>query len=158
LPVTFCYIDAGQASVAGCRHHLKVYEQLLSNLADFQFFYLSSSTINFAAAERCFARFLGVLRHNRSGELIRYFRLRARRDQEQNGGPSHDEIEWLDQASRRFDSRETERLYVGWRTGEVSQDVVLRQLAAILGPRCVAFRKCLVSRGQAMAKGNGRKR
>jgi hypothetical protein len=36
-PVTFCYVDAGEASVAGFRRHLKVYDQLLSNLADFQF-------------------------------------------------------------------------------------------------------------------------
>jgi hypothetical protein len=154
-PVTFCYVDAGEASVAGFRHHLKVYEHLLSNLADFQFFYLSNSTTNFAAAERCFARFSGVLRDDRSGELIRYFRLRARRDQELNGSLSRDEIVGLDQASRRFNSREAERLYVGWLTGEVSEDALQRQLAAILGARCVAFSQRLVSRGQATAKGNG---
>ena len=39
--VTFCYVDPGEASVAGFRHHLKIYEQLLSNLADFQYFYCS---------------------------------------------------------------------------------------------------------------------
>jgi hypothetical protein len=155
-PVTFCYVDAGEASVAGFRHHLKVYEHLLSNLADCQFFYLSNSTINFAAAERSFSRFSGVLRDDRSGELSRYFRLRGRRDQEQNGSLSHDEIVWLDQASSRFDSRETERLYVGWLTGEVSEDALPRQLAATLGPRCVAFSQRLVSRGRATAKGNGR--
>jgi hypothetical protein len=37
--VTFFYVDAGEASVAGLRHHLKVYKRLLSNLAGFQFFY-----------------------------------------------------------------------------------------------------------------------
>jgi hypothetical protein len=155
-PVTFCYVDAGEASVAGFRHHLKAYEQLLSNLADFQFFYLSNSTTNFAAAERYFARFSGVLRDDRSGELIRHFRMRARRDQEQNGSLSQDEIVWLDQASRRFDSRETERLYVGWLTGEMSEGARPRQLAGTLGPRWVAFSQRLVARGQATAKRNGR--
>jgi hypothetical protein len=138
-------VDAGVAGVAGFRHRLKVYERLLSNLADF------------AAAERCFERFSGVLRDDRSGELIRYFRLRSRPDQEQNGSLSHDEIAWLDQANRRFDSTETERLHVGWLTGEVSEYELLRQLAATPSPRCIAFSQRLVSRGQVTANGNGRR-
>jgi hypothetical protein len=156
LPVTFCYVDAGEASVAGFRHHLKVYEQLLSNLADFRFLYLSNSAINFAAAERCFARFSGVLRDERSGELTRYFRLRAQRDQGQNGSLARDEIARLGPASHRYDSSETERIYVGWLTGEVSEDELPKQLAATVGPRCIAFSQRLVSRGQATAKGNVR--
>jgi hypothetical protein len=54
------------------------------------------------------------------------------------------------------DSRETKRLYVGWLTGEVSEDALPRQLTGTLGPRCVAFSQRLVSRGQATAQGNGR--
>jgi hypothetical protein len=85
-----------------------------------------------------------------------YLRLRARRDQEQNGSLSHDEIAWLEQASRRFESGETERLYVSWLTGEVSEDALPRQLAATLGPRCVAFSQRLVSCSQTTAEGNRR--
>ncbi len=75
-PVTFCYVDVGEATVAGFRHHLEAYKQLLSSLSAFQFFYLSNTTINFSAAERCFGAFSSALGDDSSAELVPYFTIR----------------------------------------------------------------------------------
>ncbi len=147
-PLTFCYVDVGEASVAGFRHHLEAYKPLLSSLSAFQFLYLSNTTINFAAAERCFGAFSSALGDDSSAELVPYFTLRARRDREHEGSLSSDEIEWLDQASRRLGSQDTERLYAAWCAGEVAGDSSAKNLTAIPRTRRIRFKLCLVPRGQ----------
>jgi hypothetical protein len=121
-PITLCYVDLLEASVAGFRHHLEVYKPLLSDLIEFRFLYVSKSTINFEVAERCFETVTSAVGGRSTTELFRYSTLRDRRDKGQNGSLSNDEITWLDQASRRFDSQKTECLYTAWRARKVADE------------------------------------
>jgi len=147
--VNLSYVDAGEPSTAGFTHHLKAYKQLLANLADFHFLYLSNSAVNFPAAERAFGGFARrALTDDPSADLLRYFTLRARWDKKQYGGFSNDEIEWLNEANGRFRGSETERLYAAWRSGELAGRALPAQMPAARPPRRFRFTPCLVPRGQ----------
>jgi hypothetical protein len=143
LSVALTYIDPMDAGVARFKHHLETYEPFLSKLCDFRFLYLSKSTMNFAAAERCFGTFSSALRYDPTTELIRYLKMRARHDGERSDSLSVDEMEWLGHARRRFDGEQVERLYAAWRAGEVAET---ETLAAVPGIRRIRFQPCLVPR------------
>lgn len=120
-PLTLCYVDAGDASIARFARHLGAYQRLLANLIHFRFLYVSNSAVNFAAAERIFGAFANrALRDDPSAELIHYFTLRDRWDNKQYGKFSPEDLEWLHNANFRLRSPGTERLYSEWRTGEIS--------------------------------------
>jgi hypothetical protein len=151
-PVTLSYVDAGERSIARFVRHLNAYKQLLANLANFDFLYLSNSTMNFPAAERAFGAFASrALRDDPSAELLRYFTLRDRWDKKQYGGFSNDEIEWLNEANSRFRSQETERLYAAWCSGELADDALATHLAGTRPPRRFRFSPSLVSIGHRTA-------
>jgi hypothetical protein len=147
-PVTLSYVDAGAASLAGFRHHLDAYKPLLSSLPEFHFLYLSDSTVHFAGAQRCFAAFANrTLRDNPSAEILRYFRLRAAWDQKQYGQFSNEAIEWLNQATARFDGDDTERLYGAWSAGDLTDDGLASRLGDNHTPRHFRFAAYLVANG-----------
>jgi len=151
--VNLSYVDAGEPSTAGFTHHLKTYKQLLVNLADFQFLYLSNSAVNFPAAERAFGAFATrALTDDPSADLLRYFTLRARWDKKQYGSFSNDEIEWLNDANGRFRGSEIERLYAAWRSGELAGHALRAPMPATRPPRRFRFTPCLVPRGQGTLK------
>lgn len=121
----FSYVEAGEGSLTGFRHHLNTYQQLLAKLAGFRFLYVSDSAVHLKAAERCFAAFTShALRDGSSGELLRYFKLRAAWDQKQYASLSNEELEWLNQANARLAGQETERLYADWCAGRLEPAVL----------------------------------
>ena len=151
--LTFSYVDAGQASIAGFAHHLNSYKRLFLNLSDFHFLYVSNSPVHFVAAERCFARFTNhALRAGQSDELLRYFKLRRAWDEKQYGSLSTEDIEWLDEASGRLRGQETERHYSAWCAGELAGDTLAGHLDDLCRPPKFRFSTCLVSTGQTTAK------
>jgi len=156
-PVTFSYVDADEASIAGFRHHLNAYKQLLSYLPDFHFLYVSNSTVHFDAAERCFSAFAKhALQQSSSDELLRYFRLRAAWDQKQYGNLSNEDVEWLDRANGRLGGQDTERLYAAWRSGELAGDSLAVHLTDARSPHKFRFSPWLVSIAQTSPKELGR--
>lgn len=151
--VTFSYVDAGEASLAGLAHHLSTYKRLFLNLSNFRFLYVSNSTVHFVAAERCFAKFTNhALRGCQRDELLRYFKLRRAWDEKQYGSLSTDDIEWLDGASGRFCSQETERRYAASCAGQLTADALAVDLGDIGRTGEFRFNTCLVSTGQTSAK------
>jgi hypothetical protein len=118
-PPTFSYVDSGEATLAGLRHHLERYKQLFLHLGDFRFLYIARSTVHFVAAERCFSSFAGrTLAAGLSADLRRYFCLRAAWDEKRYGDLTNEDVEWLEQANARFREPETERDYQAWRAGQ----------------------------------------
>jgi hypothetical protein len=151
--VTLCYVDAGETTIAGFAHYLKRYKRLLANLADFRFLYVSNSTLHFAAAERAFAAFARrALQDDPSGDLLRYFTLRARWDEKQYGTFSNDDIESLNEANGRFCGQHTERLYAAWTSGELTDDTLAAQFGGTRRVPKFRFRTWLVSVGDRTAK------
>jgi hypothetical protein len=152
-PVTFSYVDSGEASRAGLARYLHTYEQLFSHLSHFHILYICNSPVHFPAAERCFCSFAKrVLRQGWSEELLRYFRLQAAWERKQYGNLSNEDIEWLDQASGRFEGPDTERLYAAWCAGQLTDDTLEKHLANAHGPDNFRFSTYLVSTGHATSK------
>jgi hypothetical protein len=144
--ITFSYVDVSEPSTAGFTHHLKTYQQLLAILPDFQFLYLSDSTVNFPAAERAFRTFASrALTDDRSTELLHYFALRARWDKKQYGSFSNDELEWLNEGNARFRGEKIDRLYAAWCLRESADDAAGDGPARSGKPRKFRFTPCLVS-------------
>jgi hypothetical protein len=114
---TFSYVDSGEATLTGLRHHLERYKQLFLHLTDFRFLYIGNSAAHFISAERCFLSFATrVLAPGLPGDVMRYFRLRAAWDEKRYGDLTNEDVEWLEQVNARFREPETERRYQAWRT------------------------------------------
>jgi hypothetical protein len=121
--VTFSYVDPGQASIAGFANHLNAYAPLFRHLRTFRFVYIASFTVHFARAEQCFSSLVKTpSQADVSGELERYFRLRAAWDRKQYGTLSNEDIEWLDEGNRRFGGARIAQLYAVWRSSETRKD------------------------------------
>jgi hypothetical protein len=146
--VTFSYVDPGQASLTGFANHLNAYTPLLRHLGSFRFLYIASSTVHFVRAEQCFSSLVKTpLQGGVPEELERYFRLRAAWDGKQYGTLSNDDIEWLDQANKRFGGPRTDQLYAVWCSSETRKDEWRALLTEAQPPRRVDFSTYLVTPG-----------
>jgi len=121
--VTFSYVDAGFERPSHFASHLAAYQPLFRQLRRFRFVYIAPFTVHFARAEQCFSSLVKTpLPSGVSGELEQYFRLRAAWDGKQYGTLSTEDIEWLDQANKRFRGPRIEQLYSVWCCGETRKD------------------------------------
>jgi len=101
--VTLSYVDPGQASIAGFKHHLQAYDALLRTLGDFHFLYISNTRAHFARATTCFSSLVQQpLQVDVSVEILRYFRLRQAWETKQYGTLDSNDVEWLQDATKRF--------------------------------------------------------
>jgi hypothetical protein len=143
--VTFSYVDPGQSSIKGFATHLNAYHPLFSQLDQFCFLYISASAANFLRAERYFSGGVSAdLSSDISSEILRYFRLRKAWDQKKYALFSNSEIEWLNNATKRFHGERFEGLYAQWFSDHLGPDAVRREFAQP-GPRPKAeFATCLV--------------
>ena len=111
--VTLSYVDPGYASIAGFANHLNAYGPLFRATDEFRFLFISNSAVHFRDAERCFSSrckstdFDEILRR----DLLRYFRLRKAWDLKKYALFSNNEIEWLNDATRRFQRRRVSTLF-----------------------------------------------
>jgi hypothetical protein len=120
--VTLSYVDPGHATLRSFAHHLNQYLPLLQHLTDFHFVYIAASTVHFARAETCFASLVKApLRHTAPEKLERYFWLREAWERKQYRMLSTEDIEWFDQANRRFGGAPVDRLYKLWGSGEAGR-------------------------------------
>jgi hypothetical protein len=143
--VTFSYVDPGQASIAGFANHLNAYAPLFRHLRTFRFVYIAPFTVHFARAEQCFCSLVKTPLHaDVSGELERYFRLRAAWDGKQYGTLSTEDIEWLDEANKRFGGPRIEQLYTVWRSSETRKDEYRAFLRESQSSRSAEFSTYLV--------------
>jgi len=150
---TFSYVDAGQASTAGFATHLHAYQPLFLQLNGCRFLYIANCPANFASAARCFSeRVLPAFAGDISGEILRYFRLRNAWEVKRYGLFSNDEIEWLNEATRRFHGDKFETLYSAWSSGQMTGDAVRSEFTQTLPHRKAEFATYLVGENQFAMK------
>ncbi len=144
--VTLSYVDPGQASLTGFANHLNAYASLFRHLRSFRFVYIAPFTVHFTRAEECFSSLVKTpLQGGVSGELERYFRLRAAWDGKQYGTLSSDDIEWLDQANKRFGGPRIEQLFAVWCSSEIPKDEYRALLRESQPARSAEFSTYLVT-------------
>jgi len=145
--VSLCYVDPGQASLAGFAHHLQNYAGLFSCLGDFSFLYIADSAANFHKAGECFRSLVS----SRTGkdlvqEVSAYFERRRVWELKQYAQLSAQDVESLQSAKERFSSQELDRLYASWSSGEVDGSAMRRTLARKYSDVKIEFRTHLISR------------
>lgn len=148
--VSLSYVDPGQASLAGFAHHLQNYAGLFSCLGNFAFLYIAGSPANFAKAAECFRSLVrDRIGKDVTEEIRAYFERRRAWDLKQYSQLSAEDLESLQSAKERFASRDVERLYASWSSGELDDRALRRMLSRKYAEVKVEFRTCLVSRKSA---------
>ncbi len=142
---TFSFVDPGLASIKAFSTHLGAYAPLFRELAEFRFLYIATSAVNFTAAKSCFLkRFAPATSHNNSDEILRYFRLRKAWEQQKYGLFSNSDIEWLNDATRRFATKQIESLYTVWCAGQLPESEIRQEFPNAVARKTIAFATCLV--------------
>ena len=144
--VTFSYVDAGKATLAGFTHHLDLYAPLLWRLPHSCLTYISNSTVHFAAAEKRFRLCLDrSSQATNSTDVRRYFQLRSAWERKQYGSLSTPDIEWLENANARLRTPQIDALFSSWLAGRSGDEDLIQPVKVrceLAGPR---FRSCLVT-------------
>jgi len=144
--VTLSYVDPGYAGLAGFANHLYAYLPLFRQVGNFSFLYIANSPVHFLRAEECFSSLVKApLEADVSSEVLRYFRLRNAWELKKYASLSTNDIEWLKNATERFDGDRFEGWYHAWSSGASTENALRRELEQAKPHRNVAFRTCLVA-------------
>jgi hypothetical protein len=148
--VTFSYVDPGYAGIAGFANHLNAYAQLFRCLPGFRFVYVANSTAHFKRAEERFSALIkSPLLIDSSTEALRYFRLRKAWEMKRYGLFSNGEIEWLNDATRRYHGQRIESLYSAWLSGQAGDDAIRNEFAQTSPEKQIEFATYLISTGRS---------
>jgi hypothetical protein len=148
--VTFSYVDAGYAGLAGFANHLNAYDALFRCLAAFRFVYIANSTVHFTQAEERFSTLVqSPLVADASTDLLRYFRLRKAWERQRYGLFSNAEIEWLNEATGRFHGERFESLYSLWLSGQTNDETVPHEFTQANAQKQIYFATYLVNRNRS---------
>lgn len=148
--VTFSYVDPGYAGIAGFANHLNAYDSLFRCLAVFRFVYIANSTAHFTQAEERFSTLVrSPLVADASTELMRYFQLRKAWERKRYGLFSNAEIEWLNEATRRFHGERFESLYSLWLSGQINDESIPGEFAHASPQKQVHFATYVVNRNRS---------
>jgi hypothetical protein len=143
--VTLSYVDPGYSTLAGFANHLNAYRPLFRELNEFQFLLISNSPVHFADAEKCFSSVVRApISTEIAADVLRYFRLRKAWDLKKYALFSNNEIEWLNDATRRFQGDRFDALHAGWCSGKLTDDEVRRQFPPATPTRRSEFQTFLV--------------
>src|SRR5215469_17030948 len=147
--VTFSYVDPGYAGIAGFANHLNAYDPLFRCLKGFRFVYIANSPAHFKQAEERFSALTkSPLLADNSPEILRYFRLRKAWEMKRYGLFSNGEIEWLNEATRRFHGDHIESLYSAWFSGRAGDDAIRNAFAQRSPEKQIQFATYLLNTGR----------
>jgi hypothetical protein len=143
--ITFSYIDAGEPTVRAFVNHVKAYLPLLRRLERFSFLYIANSAAHFVGATKCFSNLMReFLQPGVSADILRYFKLRNAWELRQYSSLSTSDVEWLKEASRRFEGAHFEGSYRAWALGALSDQAFCTQFEQLHAHGHVSFRTCLM--------------
>jgi len=155
LPVvTFTYVDPGDKNVDAYVAHLHAYRPLFRQLSRFQFVYISTAA---GRLEEVGLIFSLLVEGQGTGELLRYFDLQTKWDQEQYGRLTEPDMLFLYDARRRYVGDFFASLYRLWRRNEFPEDLARTGIAGQEPERGIHFEAVTVP-GHDTVFGNTTKR
>jgi hypothetical protein len=144
--VTLSYVDPGYAGLAGFANHLHAYLPLFRQLGNFCFLYIANSLAHFVRAEECFSSLVKTpLEADISSQVLRYFRLRNAWELKKYASLSTNDIEWLKDATERFNGDRFDDWYRAWTSGALTEHALRGEFEQARPHHNVVFRTCLVS-------------
>ena len=147
--VTFSFVDPGLLSLSSFETHLFAYSSLFSAMPQVNFVYIATSPKHFAAARELFLAMAPRTTNPDPGvEGLRYFHYRHMWETKQYGRLSAEQIEFLNEAKKRFDDALTDIRYQHWLSGQITAGEVTEEFRRLAPRREVSFRTELVD-GQA---------
>jgi len=147
--VTFSFVDPGLLSLASFETHLFAYSSLFSAVPQVNFTYIATRPQHFAAARELFLAMAPCTTNPDPGvEGLRYFHYRHMWETKQFARLNAEQIEFLNEAKKRFNDALTDTRYGQWLNGQITAGAVSEEFRR-LAPRLeVSFRTELVD-GQA---------
>jgi hypothetical protein len=147
--VTFSFVDPGLLSLASFETHLFAYNSLFSAVPQVNFVYIATRPRHFAAARELFLAMAPRTTDPDPGvEGLRYFHYRHLWETKQYEKLSAEQIEFLNEATKRFDDALTDIRYRQWLHGQITAGAVTEEFRRLAPGREVSFRTELVD-GQA---------
>jgi hypothetical protein len=147
--VTFSFVDPRLLSLASFETYLFAYTALFSAVPVVNFVYIATSPAHFQAArELLLALAPRTLDPDPGVEVLRYFTYRHLWETKQYGRLSTEQVEFLNQATKRFDDALTNIRYREFVEGRITAGAVTAEFRRLAPKREVSFRTELVD-GQA---------
>ena len=147
--VTFSFVDPGLLSLASFETHLFAYSSLFSAVPRVNFIYIATRPQHFAAARELFLAMAPRTTNPDPGvEGLRYFHYRHMWETKQYARLNAEQIEFLNEAKKRFNDAPTEVRYEQWLKGQITAGAVSEEFRRLAPRREVSFRTELVD-GQA---------
>ncbi|HUB58868.1 MAG TPA: hypothetical protein VL975_00270 [Candidatus Micrarchaeia archaeon] len=147
--VTFSFVDPGLLSLASFETHLFAYGSLFAAVPQVNFVYVATSSKHFAAARELFLAMAPRTTDPDPGvEGLRYFHYRHMWETKQYARLNVEQIEFLNEAKKRFNDAQTDMRYEQWLNGQITAGDVSEEFRGLAPRREVSFRTELVD-GQA---------
>jgi hypothetical protein len=147
--VTFSFVDPGLLTLASFETHLFAYSNLFSSLPQVNFVYIATRPKHFAAAQELFLAMAPRTTDPDPGvEGLRYFHYRHMWETKQYARLNAEQIEFLNEANKRFNDALTDIRYQQWLNGQIAAGAVSEEFRRLAPRREVSFRAELVD-GQA---------
>ena len=145
--VTFTYIAPEAENLVAFVTHLQNYLPLFRSLKEFTFLFTSPCEPLFPKARAIFSSLVkGPLETPSASEIARYFGVRKLWESRQFAALKADDIEFLNEATRRFASERIQELYKAWAKGELADSQLASVFSDSKGQRRVGFDTCLIKR------------
>jgi hypothetical protein len=130
--------------------HLAAYQGLFRHLKSFRLLYIARRTTEFRCAEVRFrASVKQPLESDVSGEILRYFQIRRKREKHEYVVPVTADFEFLNEARRRFHGERFENLYREWTEGRVAERELRLEFSQLTPGRTIFFDTYLLRNGRS---------
>jgi hypothetical protein len=151
--VTLSYVDSGFETSSHFVAHLATYHGLFRELKTFRFLYVAAKHAYFQKAEERFRSLVKRPLDDVSGEILHYFRIRAKWERHEYVVPITEDLEFLNEARRRFQGARFDGLFERWKTGKITEHEVRLEFSQLNPGRAVFFNTFLVrSHGSPVAE------
>jgi len=118
--VVFTYVDSERVGLGPFIKHLRTYRRLFAALSHFQFVYVSTASKEQEEAAELFAL---LIQGKGLADLLRYFDLKTKWDNEQYGLLSNDELIFLSESRKRYTGEIFGTLYYLWKRNQLPKDL-----------------------------------
>ncbi len=146
--------DSAHKSLEAFIAHLRTYRPLFRQLPGFQFLFISTASGLQKEAAELFAMFTEGKGHT---DLMRYFDLQTKWDNEQYGLLSEPDVLFMSEGRKRFTGDSIGTLYYQWKRNQLPKDLQMDAASTLLPTQKILFRAVTVP-GHEGIFGNSTKR
>ncbi len=118
--VTFTYVASEMVGLDPFIKHLRTHRRLFAALPSFQFVFVSTASKEQDEAAEIFAL---LIQGRGSADLLRYFDLKTKWDNQQYGQLSEDELIFLSESRKRYTGESFATLYYLWKRNQLPKDL-----------------------------------